>query len=78
MILLIAANRQDAIPAALSRHDYDTNSAAKSDFDTVLESKNRQLEMITELRETLRRLDPGEVNNPGEVNRLDRDREELV
>ncbi|MHC5796051.1 DUF1003 domain-containing protein [Lacisediminihabitans sp. FW035] len=57
-ILLIAAKRQDAIAAALSQHDYQTNLAAKTDIDAVLEINNRQLEMIAELREILRRLDP--------------------
>jgi uncharacterized membrane protein len=57
-ILLIAAKRQDAIAAALSQHDYETNLAAKADIDAVLEINNRQLEMIAELREILQRLDP--------------------
>jgi uncharacterized membrane protein len=57
-ILLIAAKRQDAIAAALSQHDYETNVAAKIDIDLVLEINNRQLEMITELQAILRRLDP--------------------
>ena len=57
-ILLIAAKRQDAIAAALSQHDYDTNLAAKVDIDTVLEINNRQLVIIEELQEILRRLDP--------------------
>jgi uncharacterized membrane protein len=57
-ILLIAAKRQDGIAAALSQHDYDTNVAAKRDIDAVLEINNRQLAMIVELQEILRRLDP--------------------
>jgi uncharacterized membrane protein len=57
-ILLIAAKRQDGIAAALSQHDYDTNIAAKADIDLVLEINNRQVEMIAELQEILRRLDP--------------------
>ncbi len=56
-ILLIAAKRQDAIAAALAQNDYETNVAAKIDIDLVLEINNRQLEMITELQEILRRLD---------------------
>ncbi len=56
-ILLIAAKRQDGIAAALSQHDYETNLAAKDDIDAVLEINNRQLEMIAELQEILRRLD---------------------
>ncbi len=56
-ILLIAARRQDAIAAALAQHDYETNVAAKIDIDLVLEINNRQLEMITELQQILRRID---------------------
>jgi len=35
-ILLIAAKRQDAIAAALSQHDFDTNVAARGDIEVVL------------------------------------------
>jgi len=56
-ILLIAAKRQDAIAAALAKHDYDTNLAAKKDIELVLAINQRQLEMIGELQEVLRRLD---------------------
>jgi uncharacterized membrane protein len=52
-ILLIAAKRQDAISAALARHDYDTNIAAKTDIETLLEINRRQLLMIAELHEIL-------------------------
>jgi len=55
-ILLIAAKRQDAIAAALSQHDYETNLAAKDDIDAVLEIINRPLEMIAEFQDILRRL----------------------
>jgi len=60
-ILLIAAKRQDAIAAALSQHDYETNLAAKDDIDAVLEIINRPLEMIAEFQEILRRLDSKEA-----------------
>ena len=56
-ILLIAAKRQDAIAAALAKHDFDTNIAAKKDIELVLAINQRQLEMIGELQEVLRRLD---------------------
>lgn len=52
-ILLIAAKRQDAISAALARHDYDTNIAAKTDIETLLEINRRQLLMIAEMHTLL-------------------------
>jgi uncharacterized membrane protein len=58
-ILLIAAKRQDAIAAALSKHDYDTNVASKKDIESLLEINTRQLTMIADLQEILGRLDPG-------------------
>ena len=48
-ILLIAAKRQDSIAAALARHDYETNIAAKTDIETLLEINRSQLELIREL-----------------------------
>ena len=56
-ILLIAAKRQDAIAAALAKHDFDTNLAAKKDIEVVLAINQRQLEMIAELQAVLHRLD---------------------
>ena len=52
-ILLIAAKRQDAIDAALARHDFDSNVAAKIDIETLLEINRQQLLMIAELHEIL-------------------------
>ncbi|HOW02136.1 MAG TPA: DUF1003 domain-containing protein [Rhodoglobus sp.] len=54
-ILLIAAKRQDGIAAALAQHDFDTNLAAKADIEAVLEISQRQILMIAELQEILRR-----------------------
>lgn len=54
-ILLIAAKRQDAIAAALARHDFDTNLRAKADIEAVLEIAKRQTLMIAELQELLSR-----------------------
>ena len=54
-ILLIAAKRQDAVAAALARHDFETNVAAKRDIEVVLEINQTQLVIITELRELLAR-----------------------
>jgi uncharacterized membrane protein len=48
-ILLIAAKRQDAIAAALSQSDYDTNTASKSDIEELLAINKRQVELIEQL-----------------------------
>ncbi|GAA4480259.1 DUF1003 domain-containing protein [Microbacterium panaciterrae] len=53
-ILLIAAKRQDAIAAALAKHDFDTNIAAKEDIEILLEINRRQLAMIIELHKIAR------------------------
>jgi uncharacterized membrane protein len=59
-ILLIAAKRQDAIAAALAKHDFDTNIAAKKDIEVLLAINQRQLQMIEDLTTVLHRLDsPG-------------------
>ncbi len=52
-ILLIASKRQDAIAAALAQHDFDTNVAAKTDIETVLEINRRQSVMIGDLQQAL-------------------------
>jgi uncharacterized membrane protein len=57
-ILLIAAKRQDAIAAALSKHDYETNRASNRDIESLIEINNRQLVIITELQRALTRLEP--------------------
>ncbi len=48
-ILLIAAKRQDAIAAALSKHDYQTNRAAKKEIEELMAINRAQLELLTEL-----------------------------
>jgi uncharacterized membrane protein len=48
-ILLIAAKRQDSISAAMARHDYETNVAAKKEIEALMTINQRQLEIITEL-----------------------------
>ena len=48
-ILLIAAKRQDAIAAALSKHDYDTNRAAKKEIEELMAINRAQLELLNEL-----------------------------
>jgi len=52
-ILLIAAKRQDAISAVLAKHDFETNVAAKTDIEALLEINHKQLVMIAELHELL-------------------------
>jgi uncharacterized membrane protein len=54
-ILLIAAKRQDALAAALSQHDYDTNVAAKKDIEILLEINKKQLMIIEELQQILKK-----------------------
>lgn len=56
-ILLIAAKRQDAISAALAQHDFDTDVAAKTDIETLLEINRRQLLLIGRLQQLLIRPD---------------------
>jgi uncharacterized membrane protein len=53
-ILLIAAKRQDAIAAALSQHDFDTNIAAKREIEELMEINRTQLALLRELRTGLR------------------------
>lgn len=48
-ILLIAAKRQDAIAAALSSHDYQTNRAAKKEIEELMAINRAQLELLNEL-----------------------------
>ena len=48
-ILLIAAKRQDAIAAALSSHDYDTNRTAKKEIEELMAINRAQLELLNEL-----------------------------
>lgn len=49
-ILLIAAKRQDAIPAALAQHDYETNLAAKREIEELMAINRMQLDLLRELR----------------------------
>jgi uncharacterized membrane protein len=52
-ILLIAAKRADAISAAMSQHDYDTNLAAKEEIETLTKLNQKQLDAIAELKTLL-------------------------
>ena len=52
-ILLIAAKRQDAISAAMAKHDFDTNVAAKKEIESLMAINQQQLEAIAELRALL-------------------------
>lgn len=49
-ILLIAAKRQDEISAALARHDYETNVAAKQEIDEMMRHDKAQREEMAALR----------------------------
>jgi uncharacterized membrane protein len=48
-ILLIAAKRQDAIAAALAQHDFETDAAAKTEIEELMDINRRQLALIEEL-----------------------------
>ena len=52
-ILLIAAKRQDAISAAMAKHDYQTNIAAKKEIEALMTVNQQQLEAIAELKEII-------------------------
>ena len=54
-ILLIAAKRQDAISAAMARHDFETDTAAKEEIELLLEINREQLELLRQLRAEGRR-----------------------
>jgi uncharacterized membrane protein len=45
-ILLIAAKRQDAISAAMARHDYETNIRAKKEIEALTAIHKNQMSMI--------------------------------
>lgn len=48
-ILLIAAKRQDTIAAALARHDFETNVAAKQEIEELMAINRAQLTLLAEL-----------------------------
>lgn len=50
-ILLIAAKRQDAVSAAMARHDFETDTAAKEEIELLLAINREQLEIIRQLRD---------------------------
>jgi uncharacterized membrane protein len=54
-ILLIAAKRQDAISAAMAKHDFNTNVAAKKEIEALMTINQQQLDAIAELKAMLER-----------------------
>ena len=52
-ILLIAAKRQDAIAAAMARHDYETDVQSKLEIEQLMAINSQQLELLKELRRML-------------------------
>lgn len=52
-ILLIAAKRQDAIAAAMAKHDYETNLRAKKEIELLTTMNQEQLELIKEIKHQL-------------------------
>lgn len=65
-ILLIAAKRQDALSAALAAHDYETNTAAKTDIEELLEINRQQLAIIQELLSAQRGSPQGSAPDPAQ------------
>lgn len=53
-ILLIAAKRQDAVAAAMARHDYETDVQSESEIERLMAVNKEQLELLSELRMLLR------------------------
>ncbi|MDQ1055789.1 putative membrane protein [Arthrobacter sp. SORGH_AS 212] len=53
-ILLIAAKRQDAIAAAMARHDLETDMQSKGEIDPLMAINSQQLELLEELRTLLK------------------------
>ncbi len=51
-ILLIAARRQDEISAALARHDYETNMAAKYEIEELTRINADQLAILRRLEKS--------------------------
>jgi uncharacterized membrane protein len=64
-ILLISAKRQDSISAAMAKHDYDTNVAAKSEIDRLIQLSEQHKEMITELHDLIKRMPGGGAATTG-------------
>jgi uncharacterized membrane protein len=58
-ILLISAKRQDSISAAMAKHDFDTNVAAKSEIDRLIKLSEQHKDMITELHDLIKRMPGG-------------------
>lgn len=52
-ILLIAAKRQDAISAAMAKHDYETNLRAKHEIEQLTRLNEQQLTLIKSLHISL-------------------------
>lgn len=63
-ILLIAAKRQDAIAAALARHDFETNLAAKREIEELMAINRRQLELLERLESAQARPGAGPAAGP--------------
>lgn len=53
-ILLIAAKRQDAIAAAMARHDLETDMQSKGEIDRLMAINSQQLELLEEMRTLLK------------------------
>ena len=68
-ILLIAAKRQDAIAAAMSLHDFETDVQAKIEIERLMALNRQQLEMLQGVRTLLERtqgIGPDAADEPRE------------
>lgn len=54
-ILLIAAKRADSVSAAMAQSDYDTNLDAKKEVEELIEINKKQLRLIEELVQELKK-----------------------
>lgn len=64
-ILLIAAKRQDAIAAAMAKHDFDTNIRAKEEIELLITINREQLEILQELKRIAALVSVNEEGRPG-------------
>lgn len=63
-ILLIAAKRQDAISAAMARHDFETDTAAKAEIDLLIQLSQQHLTILRDVHALLQDVRPPLPKHP--------------